>query len=113
MVASSPCVSRGAHAWADGPAAYWLVRHASDYTGQSLGKKLLGWLENNILIREPSPSLPRHRHQPSVAARHVPELVFNRPFERDPARGITLYLEKKFSMKSYTRWLERQPPTGV
>ena len=102
----SPCVSRGAQYRGTHP----------DYTGQSLGKKLLGWLEDNILIRElkaPAYSLGTATSHPWLRDMYL-KLGFQPVFERDLGKGhITLYLKKILDEKSHTRWLERQPPTGV
>ncbi|MGN2424656.1 GNAT family N-acetyltransferase [Klebsiella electrica] len=93
----------------------WFGTHP-DYAGQSLGKKLLGWLEDNILIRElkaPAYSLGTATSHPWLRDMYL-KLGFQPVFERDLGKGhTTLYLKKILDEKSHAHWLERQPPTGV
>ena len=93
----------------------WFGTHP-DYAGQSLGKKLLGWLEDNILIRElkaPAYSLGTATSHPWLRDMYL-KLGFQPVFERDLGKGhTTLYLKKILDEKNHAHWLERQPPTGV
>lgn len=86
------------------PAAYWLVWHASRLRRSEPRQKLLGWLEDNILIRElkaPAYSLGTATSHPWLRDMYL-KLGFQPVFERDLGKGhITLYL-KKFSMKKAT-----------
>ncbi len=99
-----PCASRGRNAGPFGPAAYWLVWHASRLRRSEPRQKLLGWLEDNILIRElkaPAYSLGTATSHPWLRDMYL-KLGFQPVFERDLGKGhITLYL-KKFSMKKAT-----------
>lgn len=88
----------------------WLGTHP-DYTGQRLGKKLLDWLEDNILIRElkaPAYSLGTATSHPWLRDMYL-KLGFQPVFERDIGKGhTTLYMKKILDEKSHARWLERQ-----
>ncbi|WP_447868154.1 GNAT family N-acetyltransferase [Rahnella aceris] len=88
----------------------WLGTHP-DYAGQRLGKKLLDWLEDNILIRElkaPAYSLGTATSHPWLRDMYL-KLGFQPVFGRDIGKGhTTLYMKKILDEKSHARWLERQ-----
>lgn len=89
----------------------WFGTHP-EYTGQSLGKQLLEWLEDHILIGElkaPAYSLGTATSHPWLREMYI-KLGFKPVFERDLGKGhITLYLKKILDEERHAGWLARQP----
>lgn len=89
----------------------WFGTHP-EYTGQNLGKRLLEWLEDHILIGElkaPAYSLGTATSHPWLREMYI-KLGFQPVFERDLGKGhITLYLKKILDEERHAGWLARQP----
>ncbi|PKE30788.1 GNAT family N-acetyltransferase [Rahnella sp. AA] len=89
----------------------WFGTHP-EYKGQNLGKRLLEWLEDHILIGElkaPAYSLGTATSHPWLREMYI-KLGFQPVFERDLGKGhITLYLKKILDEERHAGWLARQP----
>lgn len=88
----------------------WFGTHP-EYKGRSLGKQLLEWIENHILIGElkaPAYSLGTAVSHPWLREMYI-KLGFQPVFTRDLGKGhITLYMKKILDEKRHAEWLARQ-----